>query len=33
MIQSGVDKMVDPFLAIDFEKECSSEDKTVIYCK
>lgn len=33
MIQSGVDKLVDPFLAVDFEKECKSTDKTVIYCK
>lgn len=33
LIQSGVDKMVDPFLAIDFEEECQSKDKTVIYCK
>lgn len=33
LIQSGVDKMVDPFLALDLEEQCSSKDKTVIYCK
>lgn len=33
MIQSGTDKLVDPFLAVDFEKQCQSKDKTVIYCK
>lgn len=33
LIQSGVDKMVDPFLGIDFEKESSSKDKTVVYWK
>jgi alpha-beta hydrolase superfamily lysophospholipase len=33
MVQSGVDKMVDPFQAIDFEKQCNSKDKTVVYFK
>lgn len=33
MVQSGVDKLVDPFQAIDFEEACKSKDKTVIYCK
>jgi alpha-beta hydrolase superfamily lysophospholipase len=33
MIQSGVDKLVNPFQAIDFEKQCSSTDKTVVYFK
>lgn len=33
LIQSGVDKFVDPFQAIDFEKQCKSTDKTVIYFK
>ena len=33
LIQSGVDKLVDPFLGIDFEKACKSKDKTVIYFK
>ena len=33
MIQSGCDKLVDPFQAVDFEETCQSEDKTVIYCK
>lgn len=33
LIQSGVDKLVDPFLGIDFEKVCKSKDKTVIYFK
>ena len=33
LIQSGVDKMVDPFAGIDFEKTCVSKDGTVIYCK
>ena len=33
LIQSGCDKLVDPFQAIDFEEASSSADKTVIYCK
>jgi hypothetical protein len=33
LIQSGIDKSVDPFQAIDFEKRCQSTDKTVIYFK
>lgn len=33
LIQSGTDKMVDPFLGIDFEKESPSKDKTVVYFK
>jgi esterase/lipase len=33
LIQSGMDKSVDPFLGIDFEKACKSKDKTVIYFK
>lgn len=33
LIQSGVDKIIDPFLGIDFEKESPSLDKTVIYWK
>lgn len=33
LVQSGVDKLVDPFLGIDFEKRCKSQDKTVIYFK
>ncbi len=33
LIQSGIDKAVDPFQGIDFEKKCSSKDKTVIYFK
>lgn len=33
LIQSGTDKLIDPFAAVDFEKQCGSKDKTVIYCK
>ena len=33
LIQSGMDKVVDPFLGIDFEKTCKSKDKTVLYFK
>ena len=33
LVQSGVDKMIDPFVGIDFEKGCSSKDGTIIYCK
>lgn len=33
LIQSGVDKSVDPFLGVDFQKACKSKDKTVIYFK
>lgn len=32
-MQSGCDKLVDPFLAIDLERESKSEDKTVVYFK
>jgi hypothetical protein len=33
MIQSGVDKLVDPFLAIDLERKSKTNDKHTIYCK
>lgn len=33
IVQSGKDKLIDPFAAVDFEKKSGSKDKTVIYCK
>lgn len=33
LFQSGVDKLVDPFAAIDLERACKVKDKTTIYMK
>lgn len=33
LFQGGVDKAVDLFAPLDFEKECQSKDKTTIYIK
>ena len=33
IIQSGTDKLIDPFLAIDLEKQSESKDKTTVIIK
>lgn len=33
IFQSGVEKMVDPFAALDLEEESPSTDKTTVYCE
>lgn len=32
-VQSGSDKVVDPFAIVDFDRDCQSDDKTHFFAK